>query len=140
MDKDKRSYTMSRIRKTDTKPELRARKFLFTHGFRYRLYNKKLPGNPDIVLPKYKAIIFVNGCFWHAHEGCKYNRLPKTRTEYWHPKILGNVERDKMNLKALKKLGWKTFVIWECNLTPAKTETTMNKLMKKLTKQLNEIY
>lgn len=131
---------MSQIRKTDTKPELRVRKFLFTNGFRYRLYNKKLPGNPDIVLPKYKAIIFVNGCFWHAHEGCKYNRLPKTRTEYWHPKILGNVERDKLNLKALKKLGWKTFVLWECDLKSASTETTMNKLIKKLTKRLNEIY
>lgn len=131
---------MSQIRKTDTKPELKVRKFLFKHGFRYRLYNNKLPGNPDIVLPKFQAVVFVNGCFWHAHEGCKFNKLPKTRTEYWHPKILGNVERDRRNLKELKKLGWKTFVVWECELNNQMIEKTLNKLIKKLTKRLNEIY
>lgn len=109
MDKGKRSYTMSLIRKTDTKPEIQVRKFLFKEGFRYRLYNKKLPGNPDIVLPKYKAIIFVNGCFWHAHEGCRLNRMPKSRIEYWVPKILGNVERDKLNTQALKKSRMENF-------------------------------
>lgn len=131
---------MSQIRKTNTKPEIRVRKFLFKEGFRYRLYNKKLPGNPDIVLPKYKAIIFVNGCFWHAHEGCKYNRMPKTRTEYWVPKILGNAQRDKINLQALNKLGWKTFVIWECELGKEKAEATLIKLIQKLTTPPNEIY
>ena len=125
---------MSQIKKTNTKPELVVRKFLFGKGFRYRLYNKSLPGNPDIVLPKFKTIIFVNGCFWHAHKGCKYNRMPKTRTEYWIPKITGNVERDKMNLKILKKLGWKTLVVWECELNKEKAESTLTKLVKKITK------
>lgn len=140
MDKSRRSYNMSQIRKTDTKPELKVRKYLFKEGFRYRLYGKKLPGNPDIVLPKYKAVVFVNGCFWHAHEGCRHNRLPRTRTEYWHPKILSNVERDKRNLKELKKSGWKAFVIWECELANQIMQETLNKLIEKLTRRLNEIY
>lgn len=140
MDKYQRSITMSKIRKTDTRPELCVRKYLFKEGLRYRLYNKKLPGNPDIVLPKYKAIIFVNGCFWHAHENCKYNRLPKSRIEYWHPKILGNVERDKRNVKNLKNLGWRTFIVWECELSKQLAEKNLKKLIKKLTKRLNEIY
>ncbi len=82
----------------------------------------------------------MNGCFWHAHEGCKYNRLPKTRTEYWVPKITGNAERDKTNLKALNKLGWKTFVVWECELDKKKAEAALTNLVQKLTKRLNEIY
>jgi len=140
MNRESRSYTMSRIRKTNTKPELLIRSHLFKAGFRYRLYNKKLPGNPDIVLPKYKAIVFVNGCFWHAHEGCKYNKMPKTRTEYWIPKITGNAQRDKINLKALKKLGWKIFVIWECELRKESLQKTLSKFVYRLTKRLNEIY
>lgn len=131
---------MSRIRKTDTKPELIVRKFLFKRGFRFRLYDTRLPGNPDIILPKYKTIIFVNGCFWHAHAGCKYNRMPKTRTEYWIPKITGNVKRDAINLKALKALNWKIFVVWECELSKTKVEKTLISLVAKLTKRLDEIY
>src|SRR3989338_4814443 len=114
MDKATRSYTMSQIKKTNTKPELRLRSYLFKNGFRFRLYNKRLPGNPDIVLPKYKTIIFVNGCFWHAHKNCKYNKMPKSNTTYWVPKILRNVERDCSNKKELKKLGWNVLTIWEC--------------------------
>src|ERR1700761_3937710 len=92
-----RGLNMSKIRKTDTKPELLVRKHLHQKGFRFRLYRRDLPGTPDLVLAKYGQAIFVNGCFWHAHEGCKYNRLPKTRIDYWHPKIAGNVARDKLN-------------------------------------------
>ncbi len=127
-----RSYTMSRIRKTDTKPELLVRKYLFKNGFRYRLYNRNLPGNPDIVLPKYKTIIFVNGCFWHAHTGCKLNRLPKSRVEYWVPKIMRNVERDKINARTLKKDGWKILIVWECDLHKNKSERTLTGIVKKL--------
>lgn len=128
MNKETRSYTMSRITKRDTKPELLVRKYLFKNGFRYRLYNRNLPGNPDIVLPKYKTIIFVNGCFWHAHTGCKLNRLPKSRLEYWIPKIMGNVARDKINAKTLKKEGWRVITIWECNLRKTKLIRTLENL------------
>ena len=131
---------MSRIRKTNTKPELKVRKHLFANGFRYRLYGRKLPGNPDVVLPKYKSVVFVNGCFWHAHEGCKLNRMPKTRQEYWVPKITGNVERDKRNTKELWKLGWKVFVVWECELKGDKAERTLRKLVVGLSKRLDEIH
>ena len=111
-----RSHIMAKIRKTDTKPELIVRQFLFKCGFRYRLHAKKLPENPDIVLSKYKTAIFVNGCFWHAHEGCKLNRMPKSRQEYWVPKINGNVKRDIVNHKQLDDLGWRVLVVWECEL------------------------
>lgn len=140
MDKERRHYTMSRIRKTDTKPELKVRKYLFANGFRYRLYGKHLPGSPDIVLPKYKAVVLVNGCFWHAHEGCKLNRAPKVRPEYWIPKIAGNVERDKKNFVALEELGWKALVIWECELRGERAKTVLEGLIMKLTERLNEIY
>ncbi len=109
MDSVKRSRMMAKIKKTNTKPELIVRRFLFKNGFRYRLYNKNLPGNPDIVLPKYKTIIFINGCFWHLHEGCKYNRMPKSRPDYWPIKLQGNADRDKINkmeLERINYLGW----------------------------------
>ncbi len=93
-DKATRSYNMSRVRGKDTKPEMLVRKFLFSKGFRYRLHDKKLPGKPDIVLPKYKTVIFINGCFWHGHEGCRYFVVPKTRTEWWMGKITGTQKRD----------------------------------------------
>ena len=114
--KKARSYTMSRIRAKNTTPEIIVRKFLFNKGFRYRIHSSTLPGKPDIVLAKYTTVIFVHGCFWHAHDNCKYNKLPKSRTEYWTPKILGNKERDKLHAKALRKLGWKVIVVWECQL------------------------
>ncbi|MCW5909537.1 MAG: DNA mismatch endonuclease Vsr [Cyclobacteriaceae bacterium] len=130
--KEKRSDIMSKIRKTDTKPELLVRKYLFSKGLRFRIYNKKLIGNPDIVLSKHKTVVFVNGCFWHAHKNCKLNRMPKSNTDYWIPKILKNVERDKRNKKELKKLGWNIFTIWECELRGKKREKTLTKLYRKI--------
>jgi DNA mismatch endonuclease, patch repair protein len=111
-----RSYNMSRIRAKDTKPELLVRRYLHAQGFRYRLHVKDLPGKPDIVLPKYKTVIFIHGCFWHGHEGCKYYVVPKTRTEWWLEKIGKNRENDKLSLKELKQDGWKVIVVWECQL------------------------
>lgn len=133
-DKATRSYNMSRIRGKDTKPELLVRKFLFAKGFRYRLHDKKLPGKPDIILPKYKTVIFVHGCFWHGHEGCKYSALPKTRTEWWLEKIEGNKKRDKANIENLKNLGWNVLIVYGCELKKEMTETTLENLMIKLYK------
>lgn len=113
-DKKTRSYNMSRIRAKDTKPEMIVRRFLHANGFRYKLHVKNMPGKPDIVLPKYKTIIFVNGCFWHAHEGCKKAALPKTRTDWWREKIAKNVENDQRAIASLKKEGWKIIVVWGC--------------------------
>lgn len=127
-----KSSTMSSIRKTDTKPELIVRKFLFKNGFRYRLYVKSLPGNPDIVLRKHNSIIFINGCFWHAHEGCRLNRTPKTNQTYWVPKIKGNVERDLRNTQALMDLGWKVITIWECELRNNKKESALSSLKEEI--------
>ncbi|MFQ5445761.1 MAG: very short patch repair endonuclease [Saprospiraceae bacterium] len=111
-----RSYNMSRIRNVDTKPEMIVRRFLHSNGFRYRLHMKKLPGKPDIVLKKYNTIIQVHGCFWHAHNGCKESHIPKSRQEYWGPKIKRTVERDEQNELALKRLGWRVITIWECEI------------------------
>lgn len=115
-DKATRSYNMSRVRNRDTKPEILVRKFLFANGFRYRLNDKKLPGKPDIVLPKYKTVIFVNGCFWHGHENCKYFKLPATRTEWWKEKIEGNIKNDEKKHALLREAGYKVVVIWECEV------------------------
>jgi DNA mismatch endonuclease, patch repair protein len=127
-----RSYNMSRIRSSNTKPELLVRKFLFACGYRYRINVKKLPGTPDIVLPKHKTIIFIHGCFWHGHANCKYFTLPKTRTQWWTDKINTNKANDTKAIKALKKDGWKLIVIWECNLKTAKIANTLSALLKKL--------
>ena len=116
--KEQRSYNMSRIRSKNNAPEERVRKVLFSKGFRYRKNDKKLPGCPDIVLPKYKTVIFVNGCFWHKHD-CERFVWPVSNEEYWKKKILRNVERDKVNAKALRELGWNVLVIWECELKKA---------------------
>ena len=113
--KDVRSRNMSRIRSTDSKPEEIVRKFLFSQGFRYRKNDKKLPGKPDIVLPKYQTVIFVNGCFWHKHD-CPRFVWPSSNQDYWRPKILGNVERDKKNADQLRSQGWNVIVVWECEL------------------------
>ena len=129
-----RSYVMSRIRKKDTKPEIIVRKFLFNNGFRFRIHVQNLIGNPDIVLPKYKTVIFVNGCFWHAHENCKYNRLPKSRQDYWIPKIMRTVERDKLNIQELSKLEWKIITIWECELEKGKIDGSFNWLTNEIKK------
>lgn len=127
-----RSYNMSRIRSKDTRPEMLVRRFLFARGFRYRLHDKKLPGKPDIVLPKYNTVIFVHGCFWHGHQNCRYFKIPKTRTEWWREKINKNIENDKKALCLLKKDDWKVIPIWECALKPALLESTLNALLRKL--------
>jgi DNA mismatch endonuclease (patch repair protein) len=107
---------MSKIRSKDTKPELALRKALYARGFRYRVNDAKLPGKPDIVLPKYKTVIFLHGCFWHRHEGCKYASTPKTNTKFWVDKITSNAERDKANAEKLTALGWNVLTVWECEI------------------------
>ena len=129
--KEVRSYNMSRIKGKDTKPEETVRKYLFSQGFRYRKNDKKLPGTPDIVLPKYKTVIFVNGCFWHGHEGCKYFVWPKNNAEFWHKKIRDNILRDQRKVRALDLLGWKVIVVWECKIKSDK-ENTLKNLMKEI--------
>ena len=126
-----RSYNMSRIKGKDTKPEMMVRSFLHTNGFRYRLHVKHLTGKPDIVLPKYKTVIFVNGCFWHGHKNCKYATIPKTRTDWWLQKINGNKANDTKHLLALRKLHWRVISLWECELKPAKRERTLERLLSK---------
>ena len=123
-----RSYNMSRIKGKDTKPELLVRKYLHSKGLRFRLHDSKLPGKPDIVLSKYHTVVQVQGCFWHKHEGCKYFVVPKTRTEWWLNKINRTVERDKENKNKMDLLGWKTLVVWECDLKKDKKESTLKKL------------
>ncbi len=123
-----RSYNMSRIKGKDTKPEMIVRKFLHARGFRYRLHNKDLPGKPDIVLPRYRTVIFVHGCFWHGHEGCRYFILPKTKTEWWETKINGNKERDQRNLEALRASGWRVIVVYECELKPKVRDEGLRRL------------
>ncbi len=127
-----RSHNMSRIRSINTKPEMLVRRFLHGKGFRYRLHDKKLPGKPDIVLPKYKMVIFVHGCFWHGHEGCRYYVVPKTRTEWWLNKINTNRANDIKARKALLKEGWKVLDVWECDLKKEKLKETLNGIFEKL--------
>ena len=115
-DKETRSYNMSCIKGKNTKPEEIVRKYLFSQGFRYRKNDKKLPGTPDIVLPKYKTVIFVNGCFWHGHEDCRYFVVPKTNTEFWVNKIETYKQRDSRKTNDLRALGWKVIIVWECQL------------------------
>ena len=126
--KEQRSYNMSRIHSKNNVPEEKVRKFLFSKGFRYRKNDKKLPGCPDIVLPKYKTVIFVNGCFWHKHN-CKRFVWPSSNEEYWKKKILRNVERDELNIKELKELGWKVLVVWECELKKATIDKRLETLV-----------
>lgn len=120
-----RSRMMSGIRGKDTQPEMLVRKALHRMGFRYRLHDKKLPGHPDLVFPKYRAVIFVHGCFWHGHD-CRYFKWPKTRPDFWRNKIEGNQERDTRNIKKLEESGWRILVIWECELREADNTTMMD--------------
>ena len=115
-DPQTRSYNMSRIRGKDTKPEVKVRSLLHQAGLRFRIHKADLPGKPDIVLPKYKAVVFVNGCFWHRHEGCRYCTTPKTRADFWDKKFSGTIERDRVKSEHLKQAGWRVFVVWECEL------------------------
>lgn len=124
-----RSYNMSRIRSKDTKPEERVRKYLFSKGFRYRKNDKRLPGKPDIVLSKYKTVVFVNGCFWHRHEGHSCFKWPSSNVEFWKEKLLNNVDRDNKNYRALENDGWKVIVVWECETKKNVLETTMEEVI-----------
>ncbi|MGN0313337.1 MAG: very short patch repair endonuclease [Fusicatenibacter sp.] len=126
---EQRSYNMSRIRSKNTKPEELVRKFLFSQGFRYRKNDARLPGKPDIVLPKYKTVIFVNGCFWHGHEGCRYFVWPKNNAEFWKEKITGNIQRDKHNHQLLANQGWRVIEIWECQLKRSVVDNTLQNLV-----------
>ena len=126
-DKKTRSYNMSKIKGKNTKPEEVVRHYLFSRGFRYRKNDKRLPGKPDIVLPKYKTVIFVNGCFWHKHD-CSYFVWPTTNAEFWKEKINGNVERDKKVYQDLETSGWHVLIVWECELKKKSFQSTMNSL------------
>ncbi len=128
-DIETRSFNMSMIKGKNTKPEIMVRKFLFQNGFRYRVNYSKLPGKPDIVLPKYKTAIFVNGCFWHGHEGCKYFVIPKTRIDWWLEKINKTIERDRKKISELETLDWEVLTIWECELKPEKRAQTLENLL-----------
>ena len=132
LSKEQRKRCMSHVRGKDTKPEVMVRQFLFAQGFRYRLYRKDLPGKPDIVLPKYRTVIFINGCFWHGHSGCKYATIPEANHDFWLAKISGNVERDKSNYAKLFEFGWKVIEIWQCELKPKFREQTLNNLLTEL--------
>lgn len=116
---------MSRIRSQNTKPEMIVRKFLFSKGFRYRINVKSLPGSPDIVLRKYRTALFIHGCFWHGHKNCKIAHIPKTRSEWWEKKINRNIERDNKTRGELKKMGWRTMIVWECQLAPKQRAATL---------------
>lgn len=120
---EKRSWNMSRIRGKDTSVEVKVRKYLFNKGFRYRKNVNSLPGKPDIVLPKYHAVVFVHGCFWHRHPECKDATFPKTRTDFWHHKFEQNVRNDARHKVDLEKLGWRVFVVWECEIEKSFDET-----------------
>ena len=134
MTPEQRHKNMAAIRASSTKPEIIVRKYLWGHGFRYRLNHKRLPGKPDIVLRKYRTCIFVNGCFWHKHEGCKYFVIPKTRTEFWLNKVNRNQERDIEVKKKLASMGWHSITIWECELKPNKKDATLQSLVYTLSK------
>ncbi len=121
VDRKKRSEIMSRVPSKDTKPEMIVRRVAHGLGFRYRLHRKDLPGRPDIVFPKRRAVVFVHGCFWHRHPGCKYASTPATRTEYWTAKFESNVARDARNEALLRELGWRVMVIWECETRDRET-------------------
>ena len=131
---EKRSWNMSRIKGKDTKIEVEVRKYLFSKGYRFRKNDKRYPGKPDIVLPMYHVAIFVHGCFWHRHEGCKDATTPKTRTEFWLEKFDKNVKNDQIKQEKLRELGWKVIVIWECELKRSFQET-MDKVEKELTRK-----
>lgn len=129
MTPEQRSRCMAAIKGKDTKPEMLVRRFLFAKGLRYRVNNRKLPGSPDIVLKKYKAVVFIDGCFWHGHEGCKYYHLPKTNADFWRHKIVLNMARDYANNVYLRLAGWRVIRVWECEVkTKSKRTETLERL------------
>ena len=127
---------MSKIRGKETEPEIIVRKFLFSKGFRYRINDNRYPGTPDIVLPKYHTIIFVNGCFWHGHKNCKAAKLPKTNLQTWKIKILDNISRDEKNIAKLKKDGWNVIIIWQCEI---KNKNNREKRLELLIDEINNL-
>ena len=130
--KEARSRNMSNIPSKNTKPEETVRKYLFAHGLRYRKNVSKLPGKPDIILPKYKTVVFVNGCFWHGHEGCKYFVPPKTNTEFWYAKFKYNQERDERNYQKLRDLGWRILIVWECEIRHGDADKRLEQLVEEI--------
>ena len=133
--KEIRSYNMSRIKGKKTKPEEVVAKYLFANGFRYRRNVRGLPGTPDIVLKKYRTVIFVNGCFWHCHEGCKWFVLPETNAEFWKKKFDCNRERDKQNYKKLQDDGWNVIIVWECEIRHSDRKMRLETLVEEITRQ-----
>lgn len=124
---------ISRIRSKDTKPEIVVRSYLFSKGLRFRKNDKRYPGSPDIVLPKYKTVVFVHGCFWHLHNNCKYAVMPKSNVDFWKKKLYGNKERDERNQKELESMGWNVITVWECELKRDKLEKTLEELYNQIT-------
>ena len=131
--KEARSKNMSNIPSKSTKPEETVRKYLFSKGFRYRKNVSSLPGKPDIVLPKYKTVVFVNGCFWHAHKDCKWFVPPKSNTDFWNKKFEYNISRDRKNYNLLKQMGWKVIVMWECEIRHKDSRESLEKLVSLIT-------
>lgn len=129
-DRNKRSQIMSNISGKETKPEILIRKSLFSKGFRYRKNVQKMPGQPDIVLSKYKTVIFIHGCFWHGHKKCKAAKLPETRKEFWEEKIKSNIARDKRTTNELKQLGWHVITIWQCDISNKEKQTKRLELLR----------
>lgn len=137
--KEARSKNMSNIPSKNTKPEETVRKYLFGKGFRYRKNVSSMPGKPDIVLPKYKTVVFVNGCFWHAHKGCKWFVPPKSNTDFWNKKFEYNISRDRKNYNLLKQMGWKVIVMWECEIRHKDSRESLEKLVSLITDNSNSI-
>lgn len=127
-----RSHMMSRVKGYNTKPELLVRRYLYSHGLRFRIHVKELPGKPDIVLRRFKTAIFVHGCFWHQHQGCKRSTMPTSNTEFWNVKLCKNVTRDTHNVHELEKNGWQVIVVWECELSPLKIAHTLSEIENKI--------
>ena len=131
-DKTTRSYNMSKIKGKNTKPEEKVRKYLFSQGFRFKKNDKRLPGTPDIVLPRYRTVIFVNGCFWHGHSGCKYFVWPKSNADFWKSKIEKNIIRDRIKEEELHALGWRVIVVWECELKSGRADESLEQLKRNI--------
>ena len=137
--KKRRSWNMSRIRNKNTKPEIAVRSFLHRNGFRFRLHSRNLPGTPDIILPKYRTVIFVHGCYWHRHRGCKDATMPKSNTEFWEKKFSGTVIRDSQKKDSLIELGWSVIVIWECEIKNEIFEKKLENNLKSYLKNIESI-
>lgn len=137
--KEVRSYNMSKIQSKNTKPEEIVRKYLFSKGLRYRKNDRRYSGHPDLVLPKYKTAVFVNGCFWHMHEGCPDFVLPKSNIDYWLPKLMRNKQRDAQNIHMLESKGWAVIVVWECELKKGVREQRLIELYAQITHNINNV-